>query len=338
MTAAPGDFEALARSRLDGGIFDYFAGGADAQVTVGDNPSAWQRIRLRPRILRDVAHVDTSVTLCGTEMAAPIVVAPMAAHRLVHGEGECATARGAAQAGVGFTLSTLSSRTMEDVARAVPDAPRWFQLYVRGDMAHARALVERAEASGFTAIVVTADVPTLGLRRHEQIALDERVNLPHMPPAGDAYHQRVALTFDDLAEIVSWTDLPVLAKGVLRGDDARECLARGARGVIVSNHGGRQLDTTIDPPSALVDVASAVGRDGLVMVDGGIRLGTDVVKAIALGADAVMVGRPVIWGLAIDGAAGVRTVLTSLTDEFVRAMKLCGAATLDALAPDLIAP
>ena len=339
MTVA-GDFEQTARARLEPGVFDYFAGGSDDQVTVNDNHPSWQRVRLRPRVLRDVSTVDTSAVLLGSPVAAPIAIAPMAAHRLVHDAGECATAAGAADAGVLYTVSTLSTRTMEDIADTAPDAPRWFQLYVRGDLGRAQALVRRAEEAGYSALVVTVDVPTLGLRRHEGVTLDKRVDLPHMPPPerdGDViYNRHVALTFRDLATIVSWTRLPVLAKGVMRADDAASCVRAGCAGVVVSNHGGRQLDTTIDPPTALAEVAEAVGAVAEIYVDGGVRRGTDVIKAIALGADGVLVGRPIIWGLAVDGADGVRAVLDELRAELERAMKLCGARFLEELTPDLV--
>ena len=339
MTVA-GDFEAAARERLEPAVFDYFAGGADDQVTLDDNQLAWQRVRLRPRVLRDVSTIDMATTMLGSPVAAPIGVAPMAAHALVHPDGELATARGTAEARMLYTVSTMATHSMEDIAAAAPAAPRWFQLYVRGDLQRARALVERAEVAGYSALMVTVDVPTLGLRRHEGISLERRVELAHMPrPGGDGagvYDRHVALTFDDLATIVSWTRLPVLAKGVLRADDAAACVRAGVAGIVVSNHGGRQLDTTIDPPTALAEVAAAVGDVAEVYVDGGIRRGTDIVKAIALGADGVLVGRAVIWGLTGGGAKGVHAVLEELRTELERAMKLCGAPTLADLTADLV--
>lgn len=339
MTVA-GDYEAAARARLEPAVFDYFAGGSDDEFTVNDNRSAWQRVRLRPRVLRNVSTIDMASTLLGSPVVAPIGIAPMAAHGLVHDDGELATAMGAADAQMLYAVSTMATRSLEDIAAAAPGAPRWFQLYVRGDLDRARPLVERAEAAGYSALVVTVDVPTLGLRRHEGIGLADRVQLVHMPkPEADGngvYDRHVALTFDDLATIVSWTGLPVLAKGVLRADDAAACVRAGVAGIVVSNHGGRQLDTTIDPPTALSEIASAVGDAAEIYVDGGIRRGTDIVKAIALGADGVLVGRPVIWGLTIDGADGVRDVLEELRIELERAMKLCGAPSLADLTQDLV--
>ena len=338
MTVA-GDYEAAARARLESAVFDYFAGGSDDEFSVNDNHSAWQRIRLRPRVLRDVSTIDMATTLLGSAVAAPIAIAPMAAHGLVHDDGELATAEGVAAAQMLYTVSTMATRGMEDIAAVARGAPRWFQLYVRGDLDGARPLVERAEAAGYSALMVTVDVPTLGLRRHEGISLERRVVLAHLPsagPQGGVYDRHVALTFDDLATIVSWSGLPVLAKGVLRADDAAACVRAGVAGIVVSNHGGRQLDTTVDPPTALAEVAAAVGDVAEIYVDGGIRRGTDIVKAVALGADGVLVGRPVIWGLAADGAEGVRAVLEELRSELERAMKLCGARTLADLTPDLV--
>lgn len=335
------DHHERARARLDPGVYDYFAGGADEQLTRLDNEQAWGRLRLRPRVLRDVSTVDTTATMLGTTSAAPIGIAPTAAHELAHVDGELATAAGAAAADAIYISSTLSTRSLEEIANAAPGAPRWFQLYVRDDLALARRLVERAEASGgYQALVVTVDVPTLGLRRHEGVALRDRVTLAHMPapasPDAGAYEHHVALTLDDVREIISWTRLPVLVKGVLRADDATACVRAGVAGIIVSNHGGRQLDTTIDPPTALAEVAAAVGDATEVYVDGGIRRGTDVVKALALGAHGVFVGRPIIWGLATDGADGVRAVLDDLRAELVRAMKLCGTPTLSDITADLV--
>lgn len=343
MTVA-GDYQAAARERLDPVVYEYVAGGADDQITLIDNERVWQRVRLRPRVLRDVRAVDMATTLLGSAVAAPIAVAPTAAHALVHPDGELATARGAAAAGMLLAVSTMSTRTMEDIAAAAPGAPRWFQLYVRGDLHRARSLVERAEAAGYSALVVTVDVPTLGLRRHEDADLGRRADLVHLlrsvddnDTTGDSADDRhVVLTFDDIATIVSWTRLPVLAKGVLRADDAAACVRAGVAGVVVSNHGGRQLDTTIDPPTALAEVAAAIGDVAEVYVDGGIRRGTDVVKALALGADGVLVGRPVLWGLAAEGADGVTAVLDELRTEFERALRLCGAPSLADLTLDLV--
>jgi 4-hydroxymandelate oxidase len=334
------DHQDRAGAALEPDIYDLFAGGADEQVTVADNERAWRRIRLRPRVLRDVARVDTAATMLGSVVAAPIGIAPTAAHELAHPEWECATARGAAAAGAVYIAASLSTRSLETIAQAAPEGPRWFQLYVRGRLGLARDLVERAEAAGYQALVVTVDVPVLGLRRHEHLSLADRVRLPNLPdpddPDGAAHNRHVALTFDDLREIISWTTLPVVVKGVLRADDATACVRAGVAGVIVSNHGGRQLDTTVDPPTALAEIAAAVGDAAEVYVDGGIRRGTDVVKALALGAHGVLVGRPVIWGLAADGEDGVRAVLDDLRAELVRAMTLCGAASLADVTADLV--
>jgi 4-hydroxymandelate oxidase len=334
------DFARIARDRLDADAYRFYAAGADDEVTVADNERSWRRLRLRPRVLRGVGSVDTAATLMGARVAAPIGIAPTAAHELAHPDAECATAAGAAAAGAVYVISSTSTRTMEDIAAAAPTAVRWFQLYVRGSLGPARELAERAVASGCRALVVTVDVPTLGRRRDEQIRLDERVELVHLVPRDEGgqrvYDRHVALTLDDLREIISWTSLPVLAKGVLRADDAVACVRAGVAGVIVSNHGGRQLDTAVAPPTALAEVAAAVGDAAEVYVDGGIRRGTDVVKALALGAHGVLLGRPVLWGLTADGSAGVRAVLEGLRDELARAMTLCGAGTIGEITSDLV--
>jgi 4-hydroxymandelate oxidase len=335
MTVA-GDYETVARERLQPAVYDYFAGGAGDRFTVNDNLQAWQRIRLRPRVLRDVGVVDTRTAMLGAPVAAPIGIAPTAAHQLVHADGECATAEGAAEAGMLYVVSTMATCTMEDIARTAPGAPRWFQLYVRGDLGHARELVRRAEESGYSALVVTVDVPTLDERDNGGPALEQRVELAHLPDGADVSDRHVALTFDDLATIVSWTRLPVLVKGLLRADDAATCVRTGVAGIVVSNHGGYQLDGTVDPPTALAEIASAVGDVAEIYVDGGIRRGIDIVKALALGAHGVLIGRPIIWGLAVAGANGVRAVLEELRADLELAMKLCGVPTLSDLSADLV--
>jgi 4-hydroxymandelate oxidase len=342
MTEA-GDYETVARERLQPAVYDYFAGGAADRFTVNDNPLAWQRVRLRPRVLRDVGVVDTRTAMLGAPVAAPIGIAPTAAHQLVHADGECATAMGAAEAGMLYVVSTMATCTMEDIAQTAPGAPRWFQLYVRGDLGHARELVRRAEESGYSALMVTVDAPTLDDRGGGGGGgggggprLEQRVTFAHFPSGAAVSDHHVALTFDDLAAIVSWTRLPVLVKGLLRADDAATCVRTGVAGVVVSNHGGSQLDGTVDPPTALAEIASAVGDVAEIYVDGGIRRGTDIVKALALGAHGVLIGRPVIWGLAVAGANGVRAVLEELRAELEMAMKLCGVPTLDDVTPDLV--
>ncbi|HSO54367.1 MAG TPA: alpha-hydroxy acid oxidase [Actinomycetes bacterium] len=348
-----GALEAAARERLDPGVYDYIAGGADAERTVADNLAAWSRRRLRPHVLRDVTQVSTATTLLGSQVPAPLLVAPMAYHRMAHPDGEAASAAGAAAAGACYVLSTQATMSVEEVARAAPDAVRWFQVYVVRDRGWTADLVARAAAAGYRALVLTVDVPLLGNRLRDlrnDFRLPTGLKPANAPPAGAARQRE--LDVDVLAqagqfdpgltpEVIGWlaerSGLPVVVKGVLRGDDAVVCLEVGAAGVVVSNHGGRQLDTGVATADALAEVAAAGGDRAEVYVDGGVRRGTVVVKALALGARAVLVGRPVLWGLAVDGAAGVERVLSGLAGELRLAMALCGATGVGELSPDLIA-
>ena len=345
--------EAAARERLERGVYDYVAGGADDERSVADAQTAWSRLRLRPRVLRDVSEVSMATTVLGSRLPVPLLVAPMAYHRMAHPDGEAASAAGAAAAGAGYILSTQATMTVEEVAEIVPDGLRWFQVYVVRDRGWTADLVARAAATGYRALVLTVDVPVLGNRLRDlrnDFRLPTGLKPANAPPAGAARQRE--LDADPLAqagqfdpgltpEVIGWlaerSGLPVLVKGVLRGDDALACLEAGAAGVVVSNHGGRQLDTVVATADALAEVAAAVGDRGEVYVDGGIRRGTDVVKALALGARAVLVGRPVLWGLAVGGAAGVERVLSGLAGELRLAMALCGAPDLDRLTPDLVA-
>jgi len=345
--------EAAARERLERGVYDYVAGGADDERSVADAEAAWSRLRLRPRVLRDVSEVSMATTVLGSRLPVPLLVAPMAYHRMAHPDGEAASAAGAAAAGAGYILSTQATMTVEEVAGTVPDGLRWFQVYVVRDRGWTADLVARAAAAGYRALVLTVDVPVLGNRLRDlrnDFRLPTGLKPANAPPAGAARQRE--LDADPLAqagqfdpgltpEVIGWladrSGLPVLVKGVLRGDDALACLEAGAAGVVVSNHGGRQLDTVVATADALAEVAAAVGDRGEVYVDGGIRRGTDVVKALALGARAVLVGRPVLWGLAVGGAAGVERVLSGLAGELRLAMALCGAPDLARLTPDLVA-
>jgi 4-hydroxymandelate oxidase len=345
--------EAAARERLDRGVYDYVAGGADDEHSVADAQAAWARMALRPRVLRDVSQISMAATVLGVELPVPLLVAPMAYHRMAHPDGETASAAGAAAAGAGYILSTQATMTVEEVAEAAPAGLRWFQVYVVRDRGWTAELVARATAAGYRALVLTVDVPVLGNRLRDlrnDFRLPTGLKPANAPPAGAARQRELDL--DSLAqagqfdpgltpEVIGWlaerSGLPVLVKGVLRGDDALACLEAGAAGVVVSNHGGRQLDTVVASADALAEVAAAVGDRGEVYVDGGIRRGTDVVKALALGARAVLVGRPVLWGLAVGGAAGVERVLSGLAGELRLAMALCGAPDLARLTPDLVA-
>src|SRR5262245_65315734 len=345
------DFDALeeaARERMSPASFAFCAAGADDEITAAENCLAWRRLRLRPRMLRAVAKIDTSVASLGARTAMPVMVAPTGRHRLFHPEGEIATARGAAAAGAVFVLATNATEKIEDVAAQRREAAHWFQLYL-SDHAVAEMLIDRAAAAGFTALVVTADMPVYGssptaARTPLEPSDDIRnVNLPGAPIARNAYDQTFSgsvtypLTLQDLEWLVRRSPLPVVVKGVLRDDDARRCVEAGAKAVIVSNHGGRHLDTTVTTAAALPEIVAAVGATAEVYVDGGIRRGTDILKALALGARAVLVGRPTLWALSVRGADGVRDVLDHLRVELVRTMALCGVATLDDVTPDLVA-
>jgi 4-hydroxymandelate oxidase len=337
--------EERARAVLPAGAYDFFAAGAGCECTVAANVSAWADIELRPRILRDVGAVDVSVDVLGARLAAPIMVAPTATHRLAHPDGELATARAVADAGSLFAISTRASATLADIAAAAPGAHRWFQVYVMRDRGWTADLVARARETGCSALVLTADTPVVGSKLRPALAQLEfpdgmwMVNRPvREGDGGDGGDQDPSIGFD----VIPWLrdvsgGLPVVVKGVLRGDDAHACIEAGAAAVVVSNHGGRQLDGALATARALPEVVEAVAGRGEVYVDGGIRRGVDVLRALALGARAVMIGRPVLWGLACGGAAGVGAVLGSLEEQLREAAALAGAATVAEITSDLVA-
>jgi 4-hydroxymandelate oxidase len=336
------ELEPLARAAVDPAAWDYYAGGAGDEQTLADNRAAWDRLRLRPRVLVDVSRVDASSTAFGTTLAHPLIVAPMAAHDLAHPDGEVATARGAAAADALMTLSTISSRPMEEVAAAAPGAARWFQLYAPSDRDACAALARRAADAGYQAVAVTVDLPLPGNRerdRRNAFEVELGVHLPPDQPVDPDTGIVVLPTmdWDDLAWLRSVCPIPLVAKGILRADDATRAVDAGCDGIWVSNHGGRQLDTSIATADALPDIADAVRGRALVVVDGGVRRGIDALKALALGADLVAIGRPVLWGLATDGARGVQRVMEILRDELTLAMALAGCPALDEVTPDLIA-
>lgn len=347
----PRDFEQLARTRLTTSAYDYYAGGAGDEITLRENEAAWSRRRLLPRVLVDVERCDLTTTVLGHAVAMPILTAPCALNRLAHPDGELAVARAVSALGTGQVLSTLSSTPLEEVARAAP-APRWFQLYIYRDREVTRELVRRAEAAGYTAICVTVDVPRPGNRErdlHNAFSVPEDVRAANFDHAisdttdGSALFTYInaqfdpALTWASLDWLVGITALPVVVKGVLAPADARLAVAHGARGIGVSNHGGRQLDTALASADALAPIVDAVGDTAEVYVDGGIRRGTDVLKALALGARAVLVGRPYLWGLAVDGERGVYRVLSLLRDDLALAMALAGTPRVAAIDRALLA-
>jgi 4-hydroxymandelate oxidase len=340
--------EELARAKLAPGAYAFAAAGADDEITLADNIAAWRRRRLRPRMLEDITAIDTGVEVLGLRLATPVMVAPFGRHKLFHPEGERATARGAAAAGALFVLPTTSTVSIEEVATEPSAAPRWFQLYLPPDRALTESLLDRAAAAGYGAVVLTVDQPVYGASpRAARAPLApspdiRNANLPGQPIAQNSYTAdysgRVTFpaTWRDLDWLVRRSTLPVLVKGILRADDALRCVETGAKGIIVSNHGGRHLDAAVATADALPEIAAAVAGRVALLVDGGIRRGSDIVKALALGANAVMIARPVIWGLALDGSEGVRAMLDHLRGELVRTMALCGIARLDGISVDLL--
>ena len=334
------DYERAAEERLEPGAFGYFAGGANDEWTLGENLAAFTRWVLRPRVLVDVSEVTTAVTVLGTEISSPVLVAPTAFQRMAHPDGETATARGAAAAGTIMCLSTIATATIEDVAEAARDAPRWFQLYWSPDRGIVRDFVGRAEAHGYRAIVLTVDLPVSG-RRERDLRTGFEVPAEVPVPAFVAHAERAenvsptqigqivdkSVTWRDLEWLRGLSPLPLVIKGVLTAEDAILACESGAEGIVVSNHGGRQLDGVAASLDALPEVVEAVAGRAEVLMDGGIRRGTDVVKALALGARAVLAGRAPLWGLAVDGADGVQRVLDLLREEVALALALCGCAS-----------
>lgn len=338
--------EASARN-LDPVIWHYISRGSGDHRSAAEADTSWDSWRLRPRVLRDVSEVFTARALFG-DWTTPIGVAPTAFHRLVHPEGEAATARGAATSGAPFVLSSRSTVPIEQVAKELNGRPWWFQVYLMHDRSISDALVERAAAAGATALVLTGDTPYVGYRpRAGQIRplpLGEDLSLigvrQHLPAdVADPWpliDQTPRQTMADIERLADLTGLPVIVKGVLRGDDAVACVQAGADGVWVSNHGGRQLDGAVAPSRALGEVVEAVGGAVPVIVDGGVRGGRDVLVALAMGASAVFVGRPVLWALAEGGAEGVAAMLAGLRDELAHLMGLAGATDLAQLESSLI--
>ncbi|MEA2609668.1 MAG: 4-hydroxymandelate oxidase [Chloroflexota bacterium] len=343
---AVADFEALARERMHPSAYDYVAGGSWDEVSIAESEAAWRRYRLRPRVLVDVSRIQLSTTLLGMHSAFPAATAPMATHGLAHPDGEVATARAAAAAALPFTLSTMSSRSIEDVGEAAPEGTNWFQLYVQAEPAQSRRLVERAAAAGFKAIILTVDLPILGYRvRDRRNRWDQSVPLgnfdgeigtgaapSHRPDTArrgvvDPLSTLGTLVWSDLAEIRSWSRLPLVLKGILTAEDARLAVEHGADAIVVSNHGARQLDRAVAPVDVLEEVVAAVDGRAEVWVDGGVRRGLDIAIALALGARGVLVGRPILWALAAGGQAGVERALAILREEFEIALSLLGTPT-----------
>lgn len=334
------DYEALAAQRLEPGVLGYYAGGAGDERTLRDNVEAFARRRLRPRVLVDVSDVTTATTVLGSEVSMPVLVAPTALQRLAHPDGEPGMARAAAAAGTVFTLSTLATSRPREVCEHAPSAPRWFQLYAFRDAAVTRALCDEAIACGFDAIVLTVDAPRAGRRERDLrtgFAVPPDVDMPAVraaigagacpTPAEFFSLIDASLTWAAVERLAGEVDLPVVVKGIQTAQDAALACEHGAAAVVVSNHGGRQLDGVAASIDLLPEVVDAVGGRLEVLVDGGIRRGTDVAVALALGARAVLVGRPALWGLAAGGEAGARHVLELLREELHLALRLLGCPT-----------
>ncbi len=344
-------WERRARDALHQAPFDYVAGGAGAEETMRANLDAFRRRSLRPRMLAGTAERDISVDVLGLRSPAPFLLAPVGVLSIVHPDAELAVARASKATGVPFVVSSAASTSLEEIAAIEP--PRWFQLYWWGDPELAESLVRRAEAAGYGAIVLTVDTLNLGWRprdlgngylpfldgdgleqfcsdpvfveRLEKTPTEDRATAALMALAA---FSNLALSWDDLGRLREWTSLPVLLKGILRGEDATRALELGIDGIVVSNHGGRQVDGSVAALDALVEVRDAVGPDAVVLMDSGVRTGADVLKAVALGADAVLLGRPYVYGLAVGGAEGVEAVIRQLAGELDLTMALAGARSV----------
>ncbi len=349
------DYACAARAKLPREAFDYYEGGALDEITLRENTAGWERLKLYYRVLASVGKREIDTTVLGQSISMPIVVAPTAFHRLAGGEGEIETARAAKAAGTLFILSSLSNTAMESVF-AQAASPRWFQLYIYKDRGITLELVRRAEAAGAEAIVLTVDAPGLGTRERDarnSFRLPDGIVVENLAPLGKGKFPEVKgsglaayvranfkedIGFDDLDWLCRSTRLPVIVKGVCCGDDAQRAAEHGAKAVVVSNHGGRQLDTAPATCEVLPHVVDAAGDRCEIYVDGGIRRGSDVLKAIALGAQAVLVGRPVLWGLCVAGEKGATNVLEILRRELDEAMLLCGCTKLSDIDRSLLKP
>ena len=357
------ELEARAEEAMDPRAAAYVYAAAGTGATMRANRDAFERIRIVPRMLRDVAERDLRTDLLGHSLPAPVLLAPIGVHGIVHDDGEPATARAAAAVGLPLVVSSAATHTLEEVAEAGGEAPRWFQLYWPNDDGLARSLVERAERASYEAIVVTVDTFIPGWKPRDL----QQAWLPFLEGVGNANYLRdpvfraalerppeedlgaaighylavyvnPSLTWADLERLREWTSLPVVVKGILHPDDAREAARRGLDGVVVSNHGGRQVDGAIASLDALPAIAEAAGGDLAVLLDSGVRSGADVFKAVALGADAVLIGRPYIWGLALEGERGVETVLRMLLAELDLTMALSGQRRLADVGPSVLEP
>lgn len=342
------DYEALARERMDRAAYDYYAGAAGDEQTLADNRKAFDRLKLRPRVLVDVSAIDTRTTVAGHAIAFPVVLAPTAFNRLADADGEMAAARAAGAAGTMMIASTLSTCSLEEIAAAA-SGPLWFQLYVYKDRGLTQELVARAEACGYRALVLTVDTPFLGRRFRDvrnQFVLPEGISMKNFAAASTeaarwGKHSSFSAYVHDLFdptlswEAVDWlrsqTHLPIILKGIMTAEDATLAVNAGVKGIVVSNHGGRQLDGVPASIDVLPEVVDAVAGRIEVLMDGGVRRGSDVLKALALGARAVLIGRPYLWALAAAGEKGVSDLLSLLREELRLSMALAGRPTIESM-------
>ncbi|XP_020645244.3 2-Hydroxyacid oxidase 2 isoform X2 [Pogona vitticeps] len=343
------DFEAYAKKHLPKAVWDFFAAGADECCTRDDNLAAFKRIYFRPRLLRDMSVMDTRTTILGTEISFPVGIAPTGMHKLACPDGEQSTARAAKAMNICYIASTYSTCSMEEIAAAAPAGFRWFQLYIHRNRTIAEQLVRKAESLGFQALVLTADLPYTGKRRDDirnnfqflsSVKLknlegffegEDRTEYGLPPNSIDP-----SLSWEDISWLQSLTRLPIIVKGILTKEDAELAVRHGVKGIIVSNHGGRQLDGVPAAIDALVEVRAAVQDKAEVYVDGGIRTGTDILKALALGAKCVFIGRPALWGLAYKGEEGLQQLLKILKDEFHLSMALAGCRNVSEIGRHLV--
>lgn len=333
------DYRELAKSKLPQKIFDYIDAGACDEITKRNNRLAFDNISLRPLCLRDVSSIDPSISLLGQELSSPMVIAPTAFHQLVDKQGEVSTAKAAKYCGIPMMVSSMSNRSLEDIASSSMNENLWLQIYIFKNRALSEELIHRAEKAGYKAIIVSVGTPVTGKRDRDdrnQFSLPAELSTGNFNSSlgNEGIHQFTShefdpsLTWQDIEWVKSITSLPIILKGILNPIDAQNACQLGVSGIVVSNHGGRQLDTSEATITALPDIVKTVAKRTMVLLDGGITRGTDIFKSIALGADAILLGRPILWALATDGENGVKTVLSLLKAEFEIAMKLTGCRNI----------
>jgi 4-hydroxymandelate oxidase len=321
------DFEKMAEEKMTKMVYGYVAGGAADEITLRWNRQAFDALKINPHVLNDVSKLDTTVTLFGQKLSYPVLIAPTAFHKMMHPEGELATAKGAGKAKTIYVVSSFTTTALEEI-KTVATEPLWFQLYVRDDKVFTKNLVQKAESLGCKALCITVDTPVGGPRNREARVKFDLPDGLHAPYTNGSFDQKLPLTWKEMEWLISFAKVPVLLKGILNADDAETAIKIGASGIIVSNHGGRNLDTAPATIEALPRIAERVNKRIPILMDGGIRRGTDILKAIAYGAKAVLVGRPICYGLASAGAEGVAKTLEILKTEFEMAMALTGRSTI----------